>query len=214
MLAYGNARDLVLGLEVVLPAGAIWHGLRQLRKDNTGYDLKNLFIGSEGTLGIITAAVLKLFPAAALGRDGLRRRARSGRRRWPCSARARAAGGGASPPSRSCRGSASSSSCVTIPAARSARRRTIPGTCWSRCRPRAPRRAATLEAVLAAASSDGLVDDAVLATSLEQADAFWRLRESLSEVQRHEGGSIKHDVAVPVRAVPRFPPARHDAVAR
>ena len=62
VLAYGNARDLCLGLEVVLPDGRIWNGLRRLRKDNTGYDLKNLFIGAEGTLGIITAAVLKLFP--------------------------------------------------------------------------------------------------------------------------------------------------------
>lgn len=65
VLAYGNARELCMGLEVVLPDGRIWNGLRQLRKDNTGYDLKNLFIGAEGTLGIITAAVLKLFPAPA-----------------------------------------------------------------------------------------------------------------------------------------------------
>jgi FAD/FMN-containing dehydrogenase len=62
VIAYGNTRDLILGLEVVLPGGRIWHGMRHLRKDNTGYDLKNLFIGSEGTLGIVTAAVLKLFP--------------------------------------------------------------------------------------------------------------------------------------------------------
>ena len=65
MLAYGNARQLALGLEVVLADGRIWHGLKGLKKDNTGYDLKDLFIGSEGTLGIITAAVLKLFPKPA-----------------------------------------------------------------------------------------------------------------------------------------------------
>src|SRR5262249_4715578 len=62
VLAYGNTRDLVLGLEVVLPDGRIWNGMRHLRKDNTGYDLRNLFIGAEGTLGVVTAAVVKLFP--------------------------------------------------------------------------------------------------------------------------------------------------------
>ena len=82
MLRYGNARDLVLGLEVVLADGRVWNGLRGLRKDNTGYDLKQLFIGAEGTLGIITAAVLKLFPrprerVTALGRRRRRRRPRS-----------------------------------------------------------------------------------------------------------------------------------------
>ncbi len=71
VLAYGNARDLCLGLEVVLPDGRVWNGLRRLRKDNTGYDLKNLFIGSEGTLGIISAAALKLFPKPVLIRNGV-----------------------------------------------------------------------------------------------------------------------------------------------
>ena len=75
MLAYGNARDLVLGLEVVLADGRVWNGLKALRKDNAGYDLKQLFIGSEGTLGIVTAAVLKLFPKPALDQRRLRRAA-------------------------------------------------------------------------------------------------------------------------------------------
>ena len=81
VLAYGNTRSLVLGLEVVLPTGEIWNGLRGLVKDNTGYDLKQLFIGAEGTLGIVTAAVLKLFPQAARAGGRVRRRGRSRRRR-------------------------------------------------------------------------------------------------------------------------------------
>ena len=88
VLRYGNARDLALGLEVVLPDGRVWDGLSALRKDNTGYDLKHLFIGAEGTLGIITAAVLKLFPPPAGGRDRARRARRSGRRGRPAGPRA------------------------------------------------------------------------------------------------------------------------------
>ena len=83
MLRYGNTRDLVLGLEVVLPDGRVWDGLRGLRKDNTGYDLKQLFIGAEGTLGIITAAVLRLFPKPTRGAIGLDRRGQSGGRPRP-----------------------------------------------------------------------------------------------------------------------------------
>ena len=82
-LAYGVARDLVLGLEVVLADGRVWHGLNKLKKDNTGYDLKNLFIGAEGTLGVITAAVLKLFPAPARGRGRACRAAVARRQRSP-----------------------------------------------------------------------------------------------------------------------------------
>ena len=84
MLAYGNARDLATGLEVVLADGRIVNALSKLRKDNTGYDLKNLFIGAEGTLGIITAAALKLFPEPALARDRVRRPRRSRQARSRC----------------------------------------------------------------------------------------------------------------------------------
>ena len=101
VLAYGNARQLVLGLEVVLADGRVWDGLKGLKKDNTGYDLKDLFIGSEGTLGIITAAVLKLFPRAGGEGDRARGAARPRQRRWRCSAWRRRRPATASPPSSS-----------------------------------------------------------------------------------------------------------------
>ena len=95
VIAYGNARDLAIGLEVVLADGRVVNGLSKLRKDNTGYDLKNLFIGAEGTLGIITAAALKLFPEPARDGDRLRRPRRSRARRCGCSSsRAQFAGDG------------------------------------------------------------------------------------------------------------------------
>ncbi len=98
MLRYGNMRALVLGLEVVLPDGRVWDGLRALRKDNTGYDLKQLFIGAEGTLGIITAAALRLFPRPQRGRDRVGRPRPASRTRW-ASSRARRAAAISSPPS-------------------------------------------------------------------------------------------------------------------
>jgi FAD/FMN-containing dehydrogenase len=204
VIAYGNTRDLVLGLEVVLAGGRVWHGLRHLRKDNTGYDLKNLFVGSEGTLGIVTAAVLKLVPrprsvatalvavpdpASALDLLG----------------RVRAAGGG------------------TVTSFEIMPRLGLDFVIRHDSQSRDPfdRTHAwyvlvevsssaqagveeAFEAVLAEAIETGIAADAVLAASLDQAASFWRLRESLSEVQRFEGGSIKHDVAVPVARVPEF----------
>ena len=84
MLRYGTMRDLVLGLEAVLPNGEVWNGLKRLRKDNTGYDLKQLLIGAEGTLGVVTAAALKLLPRAGLARRRHRRRRRARATRWRC----------------------------------------------------------------------------------------------------------------------------------
>jgi FAD/FMN-containing dehydrogenase len=204
VLAYGNARNLCLGLEVVLADGRVWSGLNRLRKDNTGYDLKQLFIGSEGTLGIITAAVLRLHPAI---RD-----------------RAAAFVAIASP--------AAALDLFTLARDQAASRLTafelIPrigldftirhGGCRDPLKEPAPwyalveltdqassgTLADTLAAILEQAVERGLVSDAAIAASAAQINDFWRIRESLSEVQGREGASIKHDVSVPLSNVPRF----------
>ena len=213
VLRYGNARELALGLEVVLPSGEIWHGLRGLRKDNTGYDLKQLFIGAEGTLGIITAAVIKLFPlpgavatawlsidspAAAVRLLG-ELQARFGAALTACELISDISLGlvlkhipGAQPP------------LAASPDDPHASR-----TPWhllielSGTGEEADLRAAC-EEFLTAALEKGWIDDAVLAQSGEQAARLWDLRERLSEAQKIEGFSIKHDVSVPVSRIGEF----------
>jgi len=205
VLRYGNARDLTLGLEVVLPTGEIWDGLTGLRKNNTGYDLKDLFIGAEGTLGIITAAVLRLFPlpkdiqtAWVALRDldaGI-----------ALLARARATSGDA----------ISTFELISRTGLEFALRHTsgcrdpfaIPYDWYvllvfSGTRPEAGMRE-RLESMLSEAWEDGQILDAVIAQSKAQANGLWRLREGIVEGQRFEGGSIKHDIAVPVSRVPAF----------
>jgi FAD/FMN-containing dehydrogenase len=209
VLRYGNARELCLGLEVVLADGRIWNGLRALRKDNTGYDLKHLVIGAEGTLGLITAATLKLFPrprahatawvavpdpAAAVGLLG----------------RLRAAAGD----------NVTAFEIVGRPALELVLRH-IPGArdplagkpAWQALIELSGARddlAATLEQALQSAAEDGVVADAAVASSEAQAAALWALRENVSEAQKIEGVSIKHDIAVPVSHIAEFI-ARADA---
>ncbi|GJD54681.1 FAD-binding oxidoreductase [Methylobacterium dankookense] len=205
VLAYGNARDLVLGLEVVLADGRVWDGLRSLRKDNAGYDLKQLFIGSEGTLGIVTAAVLKLYPrprSTTVAFAGLASPARA----LDLFAHLRAR----------CDRDLTAYE-VMPPFGLDLVLRHAPGTVRplagahgayalieiASSRPEADTRAET-EAALAEAMAEGIVEDAAVAASEAQNRALWRLRESLPEAQKREGASIKHDVSVPLARLPAF----------
>ncbi len=209
VLRYGNARELTLGLEVVLADGRIWNGLRALRKDNTGYDLKHLFIGAEGTLGLITATTLKLFP-----------RPRTHAVAWvavpdPGAAvrllgRLRDAAGD----------NVTAFEIVGRPALElvlrhnpDARDPLAGKPAWQVLIELSAARddlAATLEMTLQNAAQDGVIGDAVLAASEAQTVALWALRENVSEAQKIEGVSIKHDIAVPVSRIAEFI-ARADA---
>ncbi|MGE0735394.1 MAG: FAD-binding oxidoreductase [Alphaproteobacteria bacterium] len=205
VLRYGNAREQVLGLEVVLADGRVWDGLRGLRKDNTGYDLRDLFVGSEGTLGVITGAVLKLFPRPEMLHTALAA-IRDPTAAIELLARLRASTGGAVT-------AFELMSRLSIEMVL----RHVPGTADPLARPyeqyllielSEPRAGmgfrAALEDTLGGGAEDGLVLDAVLAASVAQARQLWRLRETINEAQKPEGGSIKHDVAVPVSRVPEF----------
>ena len=203
VLRYGMMRDLVLGLEVVLADGRVLSALKSLRKDNTGYDVKSLFIGAEGTLGLITAASLKLFPLSAdtatalVGIDSPRHalelltrlRGAAGDQvtsfelmpRIAVQMTVKHATGVANPLDFDCAwyllielGSPNPNQNLT----------------------------ALLTAELEDAATAGTVKDAMLASSLAQAQAMWKLRESVPEAQRRHGASIKHDVSVPVSAIP------------
>ncbi|MBU2327714.1 MAG: FAD-binding oxidoreductase [Alphaproteobacteria bacterium] len=205
VLAYGNMRQLCLGLEVVLPTGEIWDGLRRLKKDNSGYDLRDLFIGAEGTLGVITGAVLKMVPRPR-GRQV-------------------AYAGLVSPEAALALFEKASQRCGSaLTGFELMPRIGVEFTTKHIAGVRDPLTSdhpwyalidistsdssetaeAMMQELLAEAHEAGLVSDAAIASSIAQQDAFWHLRESMSEAQRPEGGSIKHDVSVPVSRIPDF----------
>ena len=205
VLRYGNAKDLVLGLEVVLPDGKIWKGLRGLRKDNTGYDLKQIFLGSEGTLGIITAAVLKLFPLP----------------KETCTAmiafRDQASATELLAKLREVSGDTVTSfeyihrQCMDLVI------RHLQGFVdpfdyryehYALVELSASRSGAGLDEILESVCAEGFEDgsllDAVVASSEAQRQQLWNMREAIPEAQKHAGACIKHDVSVPVSRVPEF----------
>jgi len=204
VLAYGNARELCMGLEVVLPDGRIWNGLRQLRKDNTGYDLKNLFIGAEGTLGIITAAVLKLFPAPAARATAFLAVPDPAAALELLNAAKAGAGGTLTTFELMPRIGMD----FVLRHASGTRDPLSEPSPWYVLMEVSAQQASGLdehvETFLGEALEKGIVTDAALAGSLTQRADFWKLREMLSEVQTYEGGSIKHDISVPIHATPEF----------
>jgi len=205
MLSYGNARDLCLGLEVVLPDGRVLDDLRRVRKDNSGYDLKNLFIGAEGTLGIITAAVMKLFPlprGRAVAYAGTGSPAEALRLFTLAQDHAGTMLTGFELISRL--GLQFSLACGGH------RREPLPEPySWyvlidiSSSRSQDEARD-VMEVILSCALEKDMAGNAVVAASKAQEVAFWRLREDISPAQKREVGSIKHDISVPVASIPDF----------
>jgi len=210
-LAYGVAREMALGVEVVLADGRVMNLLSKLKKDNTGYDLRNLFIGAEGTLGIITAAVLKMFPkprAIETAYVGLASPARALKL--------------LSLSQNEAAGTLTSFELLSEIAVDFSIRHGIDVrdplsakhpwyVLMELSSPRDDART-TLEAILAKALEDEIIDDAVIAANLSQRQAFWKLRDEMSAAQKPEGGSIKHDISVPVAAVPDFIAEADEAV--
>jgi len=202
---YGNARELMLGLEVALADGSVIHALRRLRKDNTGYALRHLFVGAEGTLGVITAATLRLFPrprescvalAAVADEDAALALFRRFRDADDSAVRAfeYMSGEGIGFVLRHVEG-------ATDPLAARAAHYVLVDLATPR---REARLASLMEEVLAEAHEAGEVLDAAIAGSEAQAQAIWRLREEHPEAQKREGASVKNDVSVPVSRVPEL----------
>ncbi len=205
VLRYGNMRDLVLGLEVVTPQGEIWNGLKGLRKDNTGYDLKQLYIGAEGTLGVITAATCKLFPrpqeivTAFVALDRLDAA-------LELLDMARQSGGEVISAFELVSRQGLDLVLKHLPTANdpiSDRHEWYVLFEASSSQSKGELRL-QMERILEEAHSNSLIADATLASSHRQRRALWALRESLPEAQTKEGASLKHDISVPVSAIPEF----------
>jgi FAD/FMN-containing dehydrogenase len=204
VLRYGMTRDLVLGLEAVLPNGEIWSGLTGLRKDNTGYDLKQLLIGAEGTLGIITAATLKLFPRPArmeLAFCGLK----SADDAVEFLGLAKQASGGAVTAFEIMPRNALDLVLEHVPGTRNP----LEGRhdWYVVCEMSFGREDGardTLEAALGEAFEQGLIADAAIAENDSQQHDFWRLRETIAEAERAHGKALKHDISIPVSKMPAF----------
>lgn len=199
VLRYGNTRELTLGLEVVLPNGEIWDGLRALRKDNTGYDLKQLFIGAEGTLGIITGAVLKLFPLP--------------KKQATCwlNVASPAAAVDLLNSAKTAFDAQLTAFELVSEVALGLVLRHIPDTArpaamspWYVLAEFSDAESAVVEGWLAERLAGGEIADGVIAQSETQARKLWALRETISEAQKIEGISIKHDVSVAVSRIPDF----------
>ena len=213
VLRYGNARDLVLGLEVVLADGRVWDGLVSLRKDNTGYDLKHLFMGSEGTLGIITACILKLYARPKFQETAL------------CAAadpqallelfqRVREAFGDGLTAFEIINNFAFGITVQHIDGCSDPFEQRHPEYALVEISGMSSDLRETLEVTLGQALEDGVITDAVIAESGAQSKELWRLRETIPEAQKHEGASIKHDVSVPISSVPDFLARANDLVER
>ncbi len=205
VLRYGNARELCLGLEVVTAEGELWNGLRTLRKDNTGYDLRDLFIGAEGTLGVITAVALKLFPLPAAQVVALVA-VPSPQQALELLTLAQARLGAGLTAFEIL-----SDTCVElvlqhIPGTRHPLAEASPWYVLLELSATTDetQAAQAMEGLLEAAMESGWVTDAALSTSLAQFEALWALRENISEAQGAEGKTIKHDIALPISSIPAF----------
>ena len=208
VLRYGNTRELALGLEVVTPQGEIWHGLRGLRKDNTGYDLRDLYIGSEGTLGIITAATMKLYPMPVAQRIAMLA-LNSLEDAIAVLSRARAGFGASLTGFEVMMGSALKAVVRLYPQQRLPFEGPSAEAPWFAILELSDSESAEhaqsrFETVLGAAIEEGLVIDAAIAENIAQSKAIWHLRESIPLAEAELGKSIKHDVSIPISLIGTF----------